>query len=417
LFSDLINNTFKVRGLILLIVKKFGGSSLANIDLLFNAAKNIVADYRKKNNIVVVLSAIGDRTDELIKNAKEINPNPSKRELDMLLVTGEMQSVAFMAMAIHKLGYPAISLSCVQAKIFADDIHGNARIQKIDANRIQNEIDKNNIVIVTGFQAINFCEDFVTLGRGGSDTSAVALSVALNADQCEIYTDVDGIYTADPRIIPCARKIKNICYDEMLELASQGTVVMHNRSIELAKNYNMQIIVRSSLNNNDGTIIGDVKNTMEKTLVSGIATDKNIAVIYLVGLCDNAAVFKLFSLLSRSKISIDLIIQSIGLQEAKDISFTVADNLLDEVVDILEKNNDFIRYDHLTFNKNVAKLSVIGSGLINNPEIAKMTFEAIYNEGINIRMISTSEIKLSILVDEKDLERASQAVHKELIGT
>ena len=399
----------------MLIVQKFGGSSLANDKLIFNAAQKIINAYDKKNKVVVILSAQGDTTDDLISHAQNINNNPSKRELDMLLSTGEIQSVALMTMALHKLGYPAVSLNCLQAGIFATNNYNNARILKIEPSRIVNELDKNNIVIITGFQAVNSYNDIVTLGRGGSDTSAVAIAVAIEADLCEIYTDVDGIYTADPRIIPSAKKISQINYDQMLELSSLGAVVMHNRSIELAKKYNIKLVVRSSLNDNEGTLIGDVKK-MEKTLVNGIAVDKNVAVISIVGLEDEPGmVFKLFSLLSRSKISVDLIIQSIGRQNTKDISFTVARGFLGETINILEKNNDFLRYDHLIYDESVAKLSIVGSGIASNPQIAMMMFEAIYNEGINIKMISTSEIKISILVKEDEVEKAAKAVHKNFI--
>lgn len=396
------------------IVKKFGGSSLANDKLIFNAAQKIIDAHRNNNKVVVVLSAQGNTTDNLIERALKINPQPSKRELDVLLATGEVQSVALMTLAIHKLGFSAISLDCRQAGIFAANNYGNARIEKINPQRIMNEIEKNNIVIVTGFQALNSYDDVVTLGRGGSDTSAVALAAALNADVCEIFTDVDGIYTADPRIILTAKKIDKINYDEMLELASLGAVVMHSRSIELAKKYNIKLVVRSSLNNSPGTLIGD--ENVEQTLINGVAVDKNVAVISLIGLSDEPGmVFKLFAVLSKNKICIDLIIQSIGRQNTKDISFTVAREFLDETINILQKNQDFLCYDHLIFDNTVAKLSVVGAGVASNPEIAKMMFEGIYNEGINIKMISTSEIKISILINENEIERAANAVHNNLL--
>ena len=398
----------------MLIVQKFGGSSLANDDLIFNASKKIIDKYDQKNKVVVILSAQGDTTDKLIAHAKKINPDCSKRELDMLLSTGETQSVALMSMALQKLGYHAVSINCLQAGILANNTYGNARIKNIKTDRILDELEKNNIVIITGFQAINSHGDIVTLGRGGSDTSAVAIAVALNADLCEIYTDVDGVYTADPRIIPSAKKISKINYDQMLELASLGAVVLHNRSIELAKKYNVKLIVRSSFNNNSGTLIGDIN--MEKTLVNGVAVDKNIAIISIIGLRDEPGmVFRLFSLLSRKKINIDLIIQSIGRQNTKDISFTVAREYLKETKDILKKNNDFLRYDHLISDDTVAKLSIVGSGIASNPQIATTMFEAIYNEGINIKMISTSEIKISILVSENEVENAAKSVHRNFV--
>lgn len=398
----------------MLLVKKFGGSSLANNDLMFNAASKIINDYKKKNKVVVIVSAQGDNTDKLISKAQEINKMPSKRELDMFLATGEIQSACLLAIAIHKLGYPAISLNAFQVGILGLNNYGNSRIKKINPERILNELDKNNIVIITGFQAINSYNDFVTLGRGGSDTSAVALAAILNADLCEIYTDVDGIYTADPRIIKGAKKIQKINYDAMLELASLGTVVLHNRSVELAKKYNINLVVKSSLNNNPGSIIGD--DRMEGSLINGVAVDKNVAVISVIGLEDEPGmVFKLFALLARKKICIDLIIQSIGQQNTKDISFTVAREFLDETVEMLKNNIDFFRYDHLIFDKTVAKLSVVGTGIASNPKISMMMFEAIYNQGINIKMISTSEIKVSILIKEDDIDRAANAVHENLV--
>lgn len=398
----------------MLLVKKFGGSSLANNGLIFNAASKIINDYKKKNKVVVIVSAQGDNTDKLISKAKEINEIPSKRELDMFLATGEIQSACLLAIAIHKLGYPAISLNAFQVVIFGSNNYGNSRIKKIKPERILNELDKNNIVIITGFQAINSYNDFVTLGRGGSDTSAVALAAILNADLCEIYTDVDGIYTADPRIIKGAKKIKKIDYDAMLELASLGTVVLHNRSVELAKKYNINLVVKSSLNNNPGSIIGD--DQMEGSLINGVAVDKNVAVISVIGLEDEPGmVFKLFALLARKKICVDLIIQSIGQQNTKDISFTVAREFLDETIEMLKNNIDFFRYDHLIFDKTVAKLSIVGTGIASNPKISMMMFEAIYNQGINIKMISTSEIKVSILIKEDDIDRAANAVHENLI--
>lgn len=396
----------------MLIVQKFGGSSLATISLIKTIAKRIISHcHSHENKLVVVLSAQGDTTDELIEKALVINPKPSKREMDMLLSTGEQQSVALMTLAIHQLGYPAVSLNCIQAGIHSDNNYGNARIQSINPQRIISELDKNNIVIVTGFQGFNLANDIVTLGRGGSDTSAVALSIALNADVCEIYTDVDGIYTADPRIISNTRKLNAISYDEMLELSALGAVVLHNRAVELAKKYNMKLTVRSSFDDSYGTEIGDV-DKMEQSLVSGIAIDKHVAVISVIGVPDEPGmVFRLFALLARRNIAIDLIIQSIGRQNTKDISFTVNELSLDETVQLLEDNNDFVRYDHIIYNKDVAKLSIVGAGMASNPKIAMQMFEAIYNCGINVKMISTSEIKISILVDEKDASQAAQTVH------
>lgn len=309
----------------MLIVKKFGGSSVANAERINHVAQTIVNSYKEGNQVVVVLSAQGDTTDELIEKAKEINPNASKREMDMLLSTGEQQSVALMAMAINKLGYPAISLNAFQCNIYSTSTYSNARIKDISTERINNELEKKNIVIITGFQGVNRHLDVTTLGRGGSDTSAVALAAKLGADLCEIYTDVDGVYTSDPRVVKNAKKLDEITYDEMLELASLGAKVLHNRSVELAKKYNVNLVVRSSMTDAEGTIVKE-EVKVEKMLVSGVAVDKDVARIAVVGLKDEPGVaFKIFSLLSKEKISVDIIIQSIGRSNTKDISFTVAE--------------------------------------------------------------------------------------------
>ncbi|MFI3231320.1 MAG: aspartate kinase, partial [bacterium] len=304
----------------MLIVKKFGGSSVANAERIQNVAKRIVDEYDKGNKVIVVLSAQGDTTDDLIEKAKELNPRASKREMDMLLSTGEQQSVALMCMAIHALGYPAISLNATQCQISSTSTHGNSRIKSINSSRINAELDKANIVIITGFQGINKFGDIATLGRGGSDTSAVALSASLKADKCEIFTDVDGVYTGDPRIIKGAKKLKEIGYDEMLELASLGAKVLHNRSVELAKKYNVNLVVRSSLNDSEGTIVkGGL--LVEKMLVSGVAVDKDVSRISIVGIPNEPGMaYKLFSLLSKNDISVDIILQSIGREGTKDIS-------------------------------------------------------------------------------------------------
>ena len=395
----------------MLIVKKFGGTSVANAERIFNVANRLVESYKEGNKIVVVLSAQGDTTDDLIEKAKEINPNASKREMDMLLSTGEQQSVALMAMAIQKLGYPAISLNAYQCDIYSTSTYSNARIKSISTERINEELEKNNIVIVTGFQGMNRGGDITTLGRGGSDTSAVALAATLHADLCEIYTDVDGVYTADPRVVKKARKLSEISYDEMLELASLGAKVLHNRSVELAKKYNVNLVVRSSLTREEGTIVKE-ESTVEKMLVNGVAVDKDIARVALVGLKDQPGIaFSVFSLLAKNKISVDIILQSIGRDETKDISFTVATTDLDETIKVIEENKNRFKYEKLLHDEGVAKVSIVGAGMATNAGVASNMFEALFDENINIRMISTSEIKISVLVDEKDANRAANAIH------
>ena len=316
----------------MLIVQKFGGSSVANKERIFNVAKRIIDTHNAGNDVVVVLSAQGDTTDELIEKAHEINPNASKRELDMLLSTGEQQSVALMAMAINSLGARAISLNAMQVGIDTTSTYGNARIKTISRGRIEHELDRKNIVIITGFQGVNKYEDITTLGRGGSDTSAVALAARLHADLCEIYTDVDGVYTADPRVVKDAKKLNEISYDEMLELASLGAKVLHNRSVEMAKKYNVKLVVRSSMSNAEGTVVKE-ECKVEKMLISGVAADKDVSRISLVGVKDRPGIaFEVFSLMAKEKISVDIIFQSIGRDDTKDISFTVAKNDLEAAV-------------------------------------------------------------------------------------
>ena len=394
-----------------LIVQKFGGSSVADKERVMNVARRIIETYKKSNSVVVVVSAQGDTTDDLIEKAKEITKKPSKREMDMLLSTGEQISVSLLAMAIHELGYPAISLTGWQAGMHTDSSYSNARIGNIDTSRIEKELDHNNIVIVAGFQGINRYDDITTLGRGGSDTSAVALAAALRADLCEIYTDVDGVYTADPRIVKNAKKMTDISFDEMLELASMGANVLHNRSVEMAKKYNVNLCVRSSLNHNEGTIVREVKD-MEKMLVKGVAHDYDVARIALCNIEDKPGVaFRIFSLLAKSGINVDIILQSIGREDKKDISFTVSASNLDSAVKILEENKEIIGYEELKTRDTVAKVSIVGAGMINNPGVAAKMFEALYEAGINIHMIATSEIKVSVLISERNVEKAVNAIH------
>ena len=395
-----------------LIVQKFGGSSVADADRIRNVARIITETYRKGNKVVAVLSAQGDTTDDLIAKAEEINPKASKREMDMLLSTGEQISCSLCAMAIEAMGYPVISLTGWQAGVRTNSGYGNARIKRIQAERIQAELDKNAIVIVTGFQGINKYDDITTLGRGGSDTSAVALAAVLHADLCQIYTDVDGVYTADPRYVKGARKLDEITFDEMLELATLGAQVLHNRSVEMAKRYNVNLEVISSFSGNPGTKVKEVVKTMEKTHVSGVAKDKNVARLALVGLADQPGIaFKVFSLLAKEGINVDIILQSIGRNDTKDISFTVHKSDMAAAKAVLEEHKDSIRFDHIDVNDNIAKVSIVGAGMINNPGVAALMFESLYNAGININMISTSEIKVSVLVDINDADRAVQAIH------
>jgi aspartate kinase len=400
-----------------LIVQKFGGSSVANAERILHVAEIITNTYKKGNQVVVVLSAQGDTTDELLEKAAEINPAASKREMDMLLNTGEQMSIALMAMAIEKLGFPVVSLTGWQVGMETTAAYGVARIKRVSGTRIQEELDQNKIVLVAGFQGINKYGDVTTLGRGGSDTTAVALAVALKADLCQIYTDVDGVYTADPRKVPGARKIDEITFDEMLELASLGAQVLHNRSVEMAKRYNMNIEVLSSFTGAPGTIVKEAVKKVEKTYISGVAQDKDIARLALVGLRDVPGVaYKVFNLLAREKINVDIILQSIGRADSKDISFTVAGNVAEKAYRVLKDNQDALGYDHVDINQDVAKVSVVGGGMVDNPGVAATMFEALYEAHINIRMISTSEIKVSVLIGKEDTDRAVAAIHEKFFG-
>ena len=393
-----------------LIVQKFGGSSVADKERVFNVAKRIIETYKKGNSVVVVVSAQGDTTDDLIEKAAEISKNPSKREMDMLLSTGEQISISLLAMAIHELGYPAISLTGWQVGLTTDTSYSNARISKISADRIKKELEHKNIVVVAGFQGINKYEDITTLGRGGSDTSAVALAAALGADLCEIYTDVDGVYTADPRIVKNAKKMDVISFDEMLELASMGANVLHNRSVEMAKKYNVNLCVRSSLNNNEGTVVKEV-SSMEKMLVKGVAHDLDVARISLCDIEDKPGVaFKVFSLLAKNGINVDIILQSIGRENKKDISFTVSKSNMQRAVELLCANKEVIGFEDIKAADSFAKVSIVGAGMVNNPGVASSMFEALCEAGINIHMISTSEIKVSVLISEKNVEKAVNAI-------
>lgn len=400
----------------MLIVKKFGGTSVADKERIFNVAGRCAEEYRKGNEVVVVLSAMGKQTDVLLAQARDINPSASKREIDMLLTTGEQISVALMAMALDALGIPAVSLNAFQVAMHTTSAYSNARLKRVDTERIRNELENKRIVIVTGFQGVNKFDDYTTLGRGGSDTTAVALAASLHADACEIYTDVDGVYTADPRIVRDARKLAEITYDEMLEMASLGAGVLHNRSVEMAKKYGVQLVVRSSMNNEDGTIVKEVVS-MEKMLVSGVASDTNTARIAVIGLEDQPGVaFKLFNHLARHNVNVDIILQSVGRDGTKDISFTVKEDDLEEAVATLERHREgSLRCQKIDIERDVAKVSIVGAGMMSNAGVAAKMFEALYDVGVNIKMISTSEIRVTVLIDEAHVEKAMNAVHDKFL--
>lgn len=400
-----------------LIVKKFGGSSVADSNRIMNVANIIAEDYKKGNDIITVVSAQGDTTDDLIAKAKEINNgNPSKREMDMLLTAGEQISVALLAMAIEKLGCPVISLLGWQAGFNTDSNHGIARIKNIKTDRMKAELAKKNIIIVAGFQGINKYDDLTTLGRGGSDTSAVAIAAALHADCCQIYTDVDGVYTADPRKVTGAKKLDEITYDEMLELATLGAQVLNNRSVEMAKKYSVELEVLSSLEKKKGTIVRE-NIKMEKMLIRGVTNDKNVATISVIGLKDLPGVaFKLFNKLAQYKINLDMILQSVGRNGTKDITFTVARDQADDAIKAIESLKSIFEYESLTRDDKVSKVSIVGAGMESHPGVAAKMFEALYDADVNIRMIASSEIKISVLIDESNTAKAVKAIHDAFIG-
>ena len=399
-----------------LIVQKFGGSSVANAERVAHVAGIIADTYRRGNQVVVVVSAQGKTTDHLIAQAEEVNPHPSKRELDALMATGELASMALTAMALERLDVPAISLSGWQAGVHTDSTHGAARVSRIDTERLRNELDKGNIVIVAGFQGVNRYDDVTTLGRGGSDTSAVALAAALGADLCQIFTDVDGVYTADPRIVPNAIKIDEITYDEMLELASLGANVLHNRSVEMAKKYNVNLEVLSSMTGAEGTIVKEATD-VEKLLIKGVTKDVNIARISAMGVSDQPGIaFKLFSLLAKNKINIDIILQSVGRDGTQDISFTVAAKDADETVRLLEERKGTLGLKSVVCDREVAKVSIVGAGMETHAGVAAQMFEALGEANINIQMIATSEIKISVLIAADEANKAVAAIHRSFYG-
>ena len=399
-----------------LIVQKFGGSSVKDAQRIRNVAGIIAETYLQGNDVIVVLSAQGDTTDDLIAKAEEINPKPSKREMDMLLSTGEQISVALCAMALEAMGLPCVSLAAWQVGIQTTKVHSDARIKKIDTERVRSELDQHRIVLVTGFQGVDRLGDVTTLGRGGSDTSAVALAAAFRADLCQIYTDVDGVYTTDPRIVPNARKLDEITYDEMLELASQGAGVLHNRSVELAKKFRVDLEVLSSLERKPGTKVKEVTK-VEKTNIAGVAKDTGIARIALIGLQHNPGVaFQVFDLLSKHNINVDIILQTTGRDGMKDMSFTVPLGDAESAVSALKNATSRIGGGDITVDKGCAKISIVGAGMQSHSGVASTMFEALFNQNINIKMISTSEIKISVIIDEADADKAVAAIHDAFIN-
>ena len=395
----------------MLVVKKFGGSSVKDAECLRRVAQNVVDCYREGNDVVVVVSAQGDTTDDLIAKGVEINPKGSKREMDMLMSAGEQISISLLAMAIEAIGCPAISLLGWQAGFNTTSVYSAARIRRVDTERIRTCLDQKKIVVVAGFQGINKYDDITTLGRGGSDTSAVAIAAAMKADMCQIYTDVDGVYTADPRKVPGAFKLDEITYDEMLELATLGAQVLNNRSVEMAKKYNVALEVRSSIRNVPGTVVKEVTK-MEKMLIKSVAKDTDVASVMIVGLPDEPGIaFKVFSRVANAHINVDIILQSVGRDGTKDITFTVPGDKGEAAVEALREYCEMVGAKSLSCDNRFAKVSIVGAGMETHEGVAATMFEALADSKINIAMISTSEIKVSALIATEDADRAVTAIH------
>jgi aspartate kinase len=396
-----------------LIVQKFGGSSVANVERIQNVAKRVVSYKKKGFDLVVVVSALGDTTDELITLAHEINTEPSEREMDMLLSTGEQISVSLLAMAIHKLGYEAISFTGAQVGIITDAIHTRARILKINADRIKEALTQGKIVIVAGFQGVTLNQDITTLGRGGSDLTAVALAKELNASECEIYTDVEGVYTTDPRIELKAKKLNEITYDEMLEMASLGAQVMQSRSIEVAKKFNVPIHVRSSFSGNPGTRIIKEAKTMEDVLVRGVTLNRNEAKITICNVPDRPGIAaKIFKTLSDAGINVDMIVQNVSHLHRTDISFTVNKANLPKKIKLASKVAREIKAEGVLQDEDIARVSIVGVGMKSHPGVAAKMFEVLAKNKVNIEMISTSDISISCIIKKKFAETAVRALHE-----
>ncbi len=395
-----------------IIVQKYGGSSVGSTERIMRVAERVVALKRSGKQAVVVVSAMGDMTDHLVEQAKAINPNPSSREMDMLLSTGEQISISLLAMAIERLQEKVVSLTGGQSGIITDNIHKKARISKINPERILAALKDDHIVIVAGFQGITEHGDITTLGRGGSDTTAVALAASLNAEACEIYTDVAGVYTADPRQVPSARLLKEISYDEMLELARLGAKVLHPRSVELARKYNIPLVVKSSFEDLEGTRVTGVMN-MEQLYIRGVSLDSNIAKISVIDVPDKPGIaFQLFSKLAEHQVHVDMIFQNLNHDKVNDISFTVDQDDMEKAIEVASDFSQHVLAKSILFDTNVTKLSIVGTGISGNAEVAAQLFGALFELGINIQMISTSEIKISCIINQDDGEKALKHLHE-----
>lgn len=396
-----------------LIVQKFGGTSVGTVEKINHAADRVIEEKKKGNDCVVVVSAMGQTTDQLIQLAKEISSKPPERELDMLLATGEQVAGALFAMALQNKGYAAVSLTGWQAGIQTEAVFGKARIMHIDAKRIEKELAEGKIVVVAGFQGVTDTGEIATLGRGGSDTTAVALAAALKADKCDIYTDVTGVFTTDPRFIKGARKLKQISYDEMLELANLGAGVIHPRAVELAKNYQIPLEIRSSAEREEGTIIGEESDMEENLIVRGVAFEDDVTKVTVLGLPKSTtSLSTIFTTLARYNINVDIIIQSTTEDNIANLSFSIHTKDMEETYAALENNKTALNYESIQFESNLAKVSIVGSGMISNPGVAAQMFEALASDQIPIKMVSTSEIKVSAVVPKEKMIRAAEILHR-----
>jgi aspartate kinase len=403
-----------------LIVQKFGGTSVGSPERIMNVANRVIEEKERGNDVVVVVSAMGETTDQLVSLAEEITSAPNKREMDMLLTTGEQVTISLLSMALQAKGHPAISFTGWQAGIETEPVFSNARIMNINTDRVQKEINQGNIVVVAGFQGATIDGEIATLGRGGSDTTAVALAAALKADKCDIYTDVTGVYTTDPRYIKDARKLLSISYDEMLELANLGAGVLHPRAVEFAKNYDIPLEVRSSLEKESGTIIEEAGKMEQNLVVRGVAFEGDITRVTVLGLSNTlTSLSTIFTTLAENHLNVDIIIQSSTNKNTTDLSFSIHSKDLKDTLQVLADNKELLKYENVQFESDLAKVSIVGSGMVSNPGVAAKMFEVLAEQGIEVKMVSTSEIKVSTVVEEGNMIKAVEALHDafELAGT
>jgi len=396
-----------------LIVQKFGGTSVASVERILNVAQRVKAETDQGNQVVVVVSAMGKSTDQLVNLAKEISGQPNKRDMDMLLSTGEQVTIALLSMALNEQKLPAVSFTGWQAGIVTEPIHGNARITTINTEAVKNQLADGKVVIVAGFQGVTEIGEITTLGRGGSDTTAVALAAALKADKCDIYTDVTGVFTTDPRYVKSARKLKSVSYDEMLELANLGAGVLHPRAVEFAKNYQVRLEVRSSLEREEGTVIEEEASMEQNLVVRGVAFEDEITKVSVLGLANSlTSLSTIFTTLAANHLNVDIIVQSTTEAETANLAFSIKTEDLLETLNVLENNKDVLNYEQLDAENKLAKVSIVGSGMISNPGVAAKMFEVLAANQIQIKMVSTSEIKVSAVVEEKHMLKAVEVLHQ-----